>query len=190
MNDSCCTTVTLTLHLNAYFQCNSCLSLGCPLNLIKSSEHLENMQFQVHGKFKVILWHSVATRAAWKSTSGCQKHEIEIDQYCHRQLVCPDHQCWWCEGYISVGFKLPSIIHVSSDAHASTLPPPYYIVGTLPNFKPKTPTEWWGQSTSPPTFFNYFFYLSPPLAPTTTTTMTTTTTSSTTTKTTTTMMPK
>jgi quinate dehydrogenase len=45
------------------------------------------------------------------------------------------------EGYASVGFKTPSIIQVSSVAQASALPPPYYIVGTVPDFEPKTPTE-------------------------------------------------
>jgi quinate dehydrogenase len=40
-----------------------------------------------------------------------------------------------------VGIKCPSIIHVSSIAQASTLPPPYYIVGTIPDFEPEMPTE-------------------------------------------------
>jgi len=45
------------------------------------------------------------------------------------------------EGYASVGFKIPSITHVTSTAQASALLPPYYVVGTVPDFEPKTTKE-------------------------------------------------
>jgi len=45
------------------------------------------------------------------------------------------------EGYASVGLKIPSIVHVTSTAQAATLLPPYYMVGTVPDFEPKTPME-------------------------------------------------
>jgi quinate dehydrogenase len=45
------------------------------------------------------------------------------------------------DGYASIGFGSPSIIHVSSIAQASILPSPYYIIGTVPDFEPKTPKE-------------------------------------------------
>ena len=43
--------------------------------------------------------------------------------------------------YASVGYKCPSIIHVSSIADTSKRPLPYYIVGTVPDVEPVTPTE-------------------------------------------------
>lgn len=45
------------------------------------------------------------------------------------------------EGYSSVGFNVPSIVHITSTAQASALPTPFYIVGTVPDFEPKSPNE-------------------------------------------------
>lgn len=45
------------------------------------------------------------------------------------------------EGYASVGIKIPTIIHVTSTDQVFTLSAPYYIVGTVPDFEPDSPTE-------------------------------------------------
>lgn len=45
------------------------------------------------------------------------------------------------EGYTSASLSVPTIVHLTSILQATTLPTPFYIVGTVPDFPPTTPSE-------------------------------------------------